>query len=92
MKLLWAEGGWSDYLYWLETDRDVLHRINGLIKDIQRRPFRGIGKPEPLGGDFAGWWSRRITGDHRLIYRVVGTGAEQRVEVARGRYHYSRRR
>jgi toxin YoeB len=92
MKLLWTEGGWSDYLHWLETDRDVLRRINALIKDIQRSPFAGIGKPEPLGGDLAGWWSRRITGDHRLVYRITGAGVERRVEIARCRYHYARRR
>ena len=91
MKLLWTEGGWGDYLYWLENDRDVLRRINALIKDIQRSSFTGIGKPEPLGGDFRSWWSRRITGDHRLVYRLAGTGDEGRLEIARCRFHYSRR-
>ena len=90
MKLLWSEGAWNDYLDWAKSDRGVLRRINSLIKEIQRSPFAGIGKPEPLAGDFGGWWSRRITGEHRLVYLVVGIGDEQRVEILSCRYHYSR--
>lgn len=91
MKLLWSEDGWEDYLHWQETDRDTLRRINGLLRDIARSPFRGIGKPEPLAGELLGWWSRRITGEHRLIYRVSGRGEDQRIEITMCRYHYSRR-
>jgi toxin YoeB len=91
MKLLWSEAGWEDYLYWQEADRGILRRINALVGDIGRSPFRGIGKPEPLVGDLAGWWSRRITGDHRLVYRIRASGDDQRIEIAACRYHYSRR-
>ena len=67
---MWLPGGWADYLYWQETNRKTLHRINELIRDALRSPFVGIGKPEPLKGNLKGWWSRRITGEHRLVYRV----------------------
>jgi len=79
MKLLWGENAWADYLCWQEGDRDVLVRINALLQDIRRNPFKGIGKPEPLRGDLTGWWSRRITEDHRLIYRACSSGDEQRI-------------
>jgi toxin YoeB len=92
MKLLWADNAWEDYLYWQASDRDVLRRINTLVQDIRRNPFTGIGKPEPLRGDLAGWWSRRITGDHRLVYRIRGSRDEQQLEIAACRYHYSPRR
>ncbi len=92
MKLLWAENAWEDYLYWQGGDRDVLRRINALTNDIRRNPFTGIGKPEPLRGDLAGWWSRRITGDHRIVYRIRGSGDEQRLEIIACRYRYSARR
>jgi toxin YoeB len=88
MKLLWTDEAWEDYVHWQETDRDVLRRINELLKDARRSPFKGIGKPEPLKGDLAGWWSRRITGDHRLVYRVAGKGEAQQLEIASCRYHY----
>jgi len=67
---MWLPGGWEDYLYWQEHDRKALKRINEIIRDTLRTPFTGIGKPEPLKGNYAGWWSRRITQDHRLVYRV----------------------
>ena len=92
MKLLWSAAVWEDYLYWQENDRQILRRINALLQDIRRQPFNGIGKPEPLRGDLAGWWSRRITGDHRIVYRVRGTGDEQRIEIVACRYHYSGRK
>jgi toxin YoeB len=88
MKLLWTNEAWEDYLHWQETDQDVLRRINELLRDARRSPFKGIGKPEPLKGDLAGWWSRRITADHRLVYRVAGKGDAQQLEVAACRYHY----
>ena len=68
-----------------------MRRINSLLRDIDSSPFRGIGKPEPLGAELRGWWSRRITGEHRLVYRVSGRGADQRIEIMMCRYHYSRR-
>jgi toxin YoeB len=88
MKLLWTEFAWDDDLYWQDSERDIAERINMLIKDARRSPFKGIGKPEPLKGEFAGWWSRRITGAHRLIYRVAGKAEAQQLEIAQCRYHY----
>ena len=90
MNLLWSQEGWEDYLYWLKTDRASLRRINALITDIRRNRFSGIGKPEPLHGNLSGWWSRRITGEHRLVYRIVGTGEEQRIAIMMCRFHYDR--
>ncbi len=88
MKVLWHPKGWEDYTYWAEADRKVLKRLNGLIKECQRNPFEGTGKPEPLKGDFKGWWSRRITGEDRIVYRVEGKGDDQRLEIAQCRLHY----
>src|SRR2546423_5303597 len=76
MKLFWSKDAWEDYLYWQDNDADVLGRINAVLQDIRRNPVKGIGKPEPLRGDLSGWWSRRITGDHRIVYRVRGSGEE----------------
>jgi toxin YoeB len=69
--------------------RSVPRRINATLHDIERNPFKGIGKPEPLRGDLAGWWSRRITGDHRIIYRALSGDRDCRIEIAACRYHYS---
>ncbi len=91
MKLLWSEHAWEDYVSWQQTDRDIFDRVNALVRDILRDPFRGIGKPEPLRGGLAGWWSRRITGDHRIVYRIRGSGGEQRLEIVACRYHYAPR-
>ena len=88
MKLIFASTGWDDYLFWQETDRALLGRVNALIKDVLRTPFTGIGKPEPLLGDMKGWWSRRITQEHRLVYRARGSGEEQVLEIASCRFHY----
>jgi toxin YoeB len=86
MRLLWSDEAWEDYLYWQQTDRKVLQAINDLIRDIRRDPFKGLGKPEPLKHDLSGWWSRRITREHRLVYRVSGKNAES-VEIIQCRYH-----
>lgn len=88
MRLGFTPRGWADYVYWQETDRPLLGRVNALIKDALRTPFTGIGKPEPLLGDMKAWWSRRITGAHRLVYRVSGSGEAQVLEIASCRYHY----
>jgi toxin YoeB len=88
MKVLWTADGWDDYTSWQNIDGKIVERINELIKDARRSPFKGIGKPEPLRGDLAGWWSRRITGEHRLVYRVAGKGTTQQLEIAACRYHY----
>ena len=91
MRVLFTREAWADYVGWQETDRETALRINRLIADIQRAPFAGLGKPEPLRGNLAGWWSRRITGEHRIVYRVAGTGDEQRAEILSCRFHYTRR-
>jgi toxin YoeB len=88
MKLLFSKAAWTDYRYWQEIDRVILARINDLIKDAKRTPFTGIGKPEPLVGDYKGWWSRRITREHRMVCRVSGAGAAQYLEIASCRFHY----
>lgn len=84
MKLIFAERAWEDYLYWQKTDKKILNRINSLIKDIQRHPFEGIGKPEPLKHVLSGYWSRRINDEHRIIYKIKDKG----VLIAQLRYHY----
>jgi toxin YoeB len=89
VRLLWSDQAWADYLHWQATDPAVLRRLNDLIKDASRSPFAGLGKPEPLKGNLKGWWSRRITGSHRLVYRVGGTGTEQTLEIAQCRWHYA---
>jgi toxin YoeB len=78
----------EDFQYWLATDRNVLRRLNAVIKDARRSPFEGIGKPEALREDLSGWWARRITDEHRLVYRLVGIVGEQVLQIAACRYHY----
>lgn len=84
MKLSFLEDAWEDYLYWLQTDKSTLKKINQLIKDCMREPFGGIGKPEPLKFDMSGCWSRRITSEHRLVYRIEG----DTLVIMQCRYHY----
>ena len=84
MILVFSEHAWNDYLYWQRHDRQTLNRINQLIKDIQRSPFRGIGKPEPLKHGLAGYWSRRINNEHRIVYKVH----DDSLFPAQLRYHY----
>jgi toxin YoeB len=79
---------WEDYQHWIATDRNILCRLNTVIKGVCRSPFEGIGKPEPLKGDLSGWWARRITSEHRLVYRVVGSESERVLEIAACRFHY----
>ncbi|UQV58405.1 Txe/YoeB family addiction module toxin [Corynebacterium pseudodiphtheriticum] len=86
MKLVWTESAWEDYTWWQTEDRKVLKRINRLIKEIQRNGNSGIGKPEPLKHGFQGYWSRRITDEHRLVYKIFG----DEVRIASCRYHYGR--
>jgi toxin YoeB len=88
MRLLWATAAWEDYLFWQTADPKVLEAINSLIKDIRRDPFKGLGKPEPLKHNLSGWWSRRITGEHRLVYRVSGQPENPLLEILSCRYHY----
>jgi toxin YoeB len=84
VKLIFSEHAWEDYLYWQRTDRKILRRINALIKEVQRTPFAGIGKPEPLKHGLSGYWSRRITDEHRIVYKVEGDS----LFIAQLRYHY----
>jgi toxin YoeB len=88
VKLVFAPQAWEDYLYWQAHDPNALERLNVLIRECVRTPFTGIGKPEPLKGDLKGWWSRRITLEDRLVYRVAGAGEDQRLEIAQCRAHY----
>jgi toxin YoeB len=84
VNLVFSRESWEEYLYWQETDQQTLKRINQLIKDTMRNPHRGIGKPEPLRHALQGYWSRRITGEHRMVYRVV----KGDLWIAQLRYHY----
>ncbi|KMW72344.1 toxin YoeB [Photorhabdus luminescens subsp. luminescens] len=84
MKVTFSNNAWEDYLYWQQTDRAILKRINNLIKDIKRQPFTGIGKPEPLKHNFTGFWSRRITEEQRLVYSVENN----ELLIAQCRFHY----
>jgi toxin YoeB len=84
MKLIFSEQTWEDYLYWQAHDPKLALRINALIKECSRTPFTGIGKPEPLRGPLSGWWSRRITQEHRLVYRP----SEDGLLLAQFRHHY----
>ena len=88
MRLVFDEAAWVQYVAWQHEDAKVLERINLLIGECLRDPFRGTGKPEPLRQNLTGWWSRRITGEHRLVYRVKGSGAGQALEILSCRYHY----
>jgi toxin YoeB len=90
MNVLFTREAWADYLEWQRNNREIVERLHRLISEIQRMPFTGLGKPEPLRRNLTGWWSRRLTGEHRLIYRVVGAGEEQRLEIMSCRYHYRR--
>ena len=84
MRLVFSGHAWEDYLYWQSTDRRIVRRINALIENIRRSPFKGIGKPEPLKNRLAGYWSRRIDGEHRLVYRIEG----ESIHIVQTRYHY----
>lgn len=84
MRLIFSGHAWEDYLYWQKTDRRALRRINELIRDIERSPHEGIGKPEPLKHALAGYWSRRIDEEHRLVYTV----RDGDILVVQARYHY----
>jgi toxin YoeB len=84
MDLFWDKTAWDDYQYWIETDKATLRKLNVLLKERQRTPFAGTGKPEPLKQNLSGYWSRRISGEHRLVYKV-DNGV---LYIAQCRYHY----
>ncbi len=84
MKYVFVEESWEDYLYWQQNDKKIMARINNLLKDISRNHYSGLGKPEPLKHKYQGFWSRRITEEHRLIYRNVN----DEIQIAKCRFHY----
>ncbi len=84
MKLIFSEHAWEDYIYWQRNDKKTLKRINELIKDIQKKKYQGIGKPEPLKHSLSGYWSRRITNEHRIVYKIH----DDHVLIVQLRYHY----
>ncbi|GHV07516.1 toxin YoeB [Campylobacterota bacterium] len=84
MNLVWSPNAWEDYIYWQENDRKILKKLNAIIKDIQRSPFDGIGKPEPLRHALAGHYSRRITDEHRIVY----TADNENIYIVQCRFHY----
>jgi toxin YoeB len=86
MKITFSKNSWEDYISWQKEDKEILKRINQLIKDIQRTPFQGIGNPEPLKYDLSGFWSRRIDREHRLVYQVF----DQEVLIYSCKYHYDK--
>jgi toxin YoeB len=88
MQVAFTDNAWDDYLYWQNNDPDTLQKINDLIKEIKREPFKGVGKPEPLKGNLAGYWSRRISGEHRIVYRISGTRPNQTLTIIQARFHY----
>jgi len=84
MKYIFVDESWEDYLYWQKTNKKTLKRINDLLKNISREPYTGIGKTGPLKHKYKGFWSRRIDGEHRLIYRVK----DNEIHIAKIRFHY----
>jgi toxin YoeB len=84
MKYIFVDESWEDYLYWQKTNQKYVKKINELLKDISRQPFSGIGNPEPLKFQYTGYWSRRIDGEHRLIYKVK----DDEILIAKCRFHY----
>ncbi|MDO9415970.1 Txe/YoeB family addiction module toxin [Pararhizobium sp.] len=89
MKIQFSQDGWDDLQYLIAIDPKLLQKILILLKECQRTPFSEIGKPEPLRNELKGWWSRRITQEHRLVYRITGTAENQTLEIAACRNHYS---
>ncbi|WP_163852241.1 Txe/YoeB family addiction module toxin [Pseudooceanicola aestuarii] len=88
MKLVFSVQAWKVYQHWVETNDKVKERINDLIRQCKRTPFKGTGKPEPLKGDLTGWWSRRNSREDRMVYRISGSPPNQSLEIAQLRFHY----
>lgn len=84
MKILWVDAAWEDYLWWRKTNDKIFQRINRLIENTRQTPFTGLGKPEPLKHELSSYWSRRITDEHRLVYKIDN----DRIIIAQCRYHY----
>ena len=90
MKLVFSLRAWDDYRWWADQDGKLRAKVDTLIADCMRSHFKGLGKPEPLKGEFAGLWSRRIDDEHRMVYRVKGSGEAQTLEIIQLRYHYNK--
>ncbi len=88
MKISFHLRAWEEYRFWQANDAKMLARVDALIADTMRSPFKGIGKPEPLRENLSGWWSRRIDGEHRLVYRLAGKSEDQVLAIMQCRYHY----
>lgn len=89
MDILFTPNAWEDIEFWISNDIDTLSKIKELIRSIRQYPFRGLGKPEPLKYDLKGYWSRRITGEHRIVYKVSGSkGVDQKCLIIQCRFHY----
>lgn len=86
MRIIWSSASWSDYIYWQSQDKKTLKRINSIIKDVERTPYEGIGKPEPLKHNHHGWWSRRIDSVNRFVYKIY----EGDILIAQCKTHYER--
>ena len=90
MTFLFTENGWEDFQYWMATDQEIANKIITLLNEIRKTPFQGMGKPEPLRYDLTGYWSRRITNEHRLVYSITGKKvSNQQCCVVQCRFHYS---
>lgn len=89
MDILFTKNAWEDFEYWIENDIDIVQKIKALLKSIKQNPFKGLGKPEPLKYGLKGFWSRRITQEHRLVYKVTGKkGLDQKCLIIQCRFHY----
>ncbi len=90
MKIVFTPNSWEEYEFWQKNDVQMVEKINELIRNAKRSPFQRLGKPEPLKGDLAGFWSRRISGEHRFVYRVSGPPNRQQLEIIQCRFHYKK--
>jgi toxin YoeB len=91
MNFEFSLNAWEDFEYWLDHDLEIIIKIKALLNDIRKTPFQGLGKPEPLRYDLSGFWSRRITGEHRLVYKIEGNkGKNQKCYILQCRYHYDK--
>ncbi len=88
MKIEFTKKANEEMAYWSDNDQEIVIKILKLIEDIKKSPFKGLGKPEPLKGDFSGYWSRRITNEHRLVYKIDGKNADKTLTIHQCRYHY----
>lgn len=89
MNIEFTKNAWEDFEYWIESDKDIINKIKELLKSIRENPLKGIGKPEPLKFGLKGYWSRRITQEHRLVYKVTGTKrVDQKCTIIQCRFHY----